>query len=860
MSYRKTQLAVKFVKDQGKQDPSLWVLWIHARNAVRFEESVGDVVNQLRLPGRQTPKANLLQLLHYWLTNTRGGTKKWIVVLDNVDDASFLLEPPSNAESPQATKPRKDYFPSADGCRLLITSRTKREAGKLVNGMNMVEVPKMDADDADKLLRKGLEDLYDETTGRRLAEALEFMPLALAQAMSYLRERASRHSVAKYIEALQKGRDSRIGLLREEGSIPQSDRDASTSILLTWQISFTHIRDTRPSAAKLLTLMSFCDHQSIPERLLNVHDTSQGSRDDFEKDILALQAFMFISYAHPDPPRSWQMHRLVQDSMHWWLKNRDLYKSAEMIYLLRITQVFPQKAVYENWEACQVLLPHVENVFNLTISDFRGVQLGQATLCYRTAWYHWLQGNTNVALERAKVAVELRCKHLGEEHTDTLNGRTMLAFAFSAAGRWTEAEKILSQVAETSTRVKGAEDPSTLSRRADLALAYRVRGHHKQAVEELEQVMEAQKRLEGPEHLSTLLTTSDLATAYRSLGRWDEAEELDVYLVEISKKTLGPDHLDTLLRMQDLAATYWHQGKYVAAEELQERVVKILGEHKLGVNHPLRLWMMSNLATMYSDRGRLGEAIKINKQVIDSFVEKLGSDHPDTLLSMVNLAASYDSLGKWEAAVELQVQVLDTWQKKQLGRNHDLVLTCKTNLAYSYQNLKRWEDAEELGVEVLEIRKELYGDEHPDTLLSKLSLATTYWGLGKKEASGKLGLEVFEVSKEKLGADHPFTLSSMANMAFMYYEQEKFEEAEELGVEVLKLRKEKLGSNNPDTLLAMHNLAITLKKQAREAEAVDLLKDCVARRQQVLGVDHPHTQKSSAALARWEAKLATSAN
>jgi hypothetical protein len=40
--------------------------------------------------GRQNPKVNISELAHDWLRDERKG--KWVLILDNIDDAGFLLE------------------------------------------------------------------------------------------------------------------------------------------------------------------------------------------------------------------------------------------------------------------------------------------------------------------------------------------------------------------------------------------------------------------------------------------------------------------------------------------------------------------------------------------------------------------------------------------------------------------------------------------------------------------------------------------------------------------------------------------------------------------------------------------------
>ncbi|KAH8688599.1 hypothetical protein GQ44DRAFT_598941, partial [Phaeosphaeriaceae sp. PMI808] len=86
----KSQLAIELAYRIRERSPEKWVFWVHASNVARFEQSYRDIANCIKVPGRQNPKADIFQLVHDWLQDE--GKGRWFLILDNVDDASFLLE------------------------------------------------------------------------------------------------------------------------------------------------------------------------------------------------------------------------------------------------------------------------------------------------------------------------------------------------------------------------------------------------------------------------------------------------------------------------------------------------------------------------------------------------------------------------------------------------------------------------------------------------------------------------------------------------------------------------------------------------------------------------------------------------
>ena len=80
---------------------------------LRFEQSFRDIANRVKISGRQNPKADIFQLVHDWLHDERKG--KWIVILDNVDDASFLIEAGSFAAARVVSSAVPEWIRSHNG-------------------------------------------------------------------------------------------------------------------------------------------------------------------------------------------------------------------------------------------------------------------------------------------------------------------------------------------------------------------------------------------------------------------------------------------------------------------------------------------------------------------------------------------------------------------------------------------------------------------------------------------------------------------------------------------------------------------------------------------------------------------------
>jgi Tetratricopeptide repeat len=521
---------------------------------------------------------------------------KWVLILDNADDARFLVEGQTTSQEAQAsglndgsTQPLFSYLPQSQNGSILITTRTRSVALKLVEESDIIAVEPMDEGHAVALLETKLGTQSDRNGIAELAAALEFMPLAIVQAASYIRERAPRCSVRRYIEEYYKSDRRKTSLLNYEAGHLRRDWEAKNSIIITWQISFDHVSQSRPSAADLLSLMSFFDRQGIPEALLRnqgeaenrsgdvgrdgwVDEGGDGEdsvsessvNDKFEDDILTLRNYSFI-FVNSDAT-TFEMHRLVQLATRKWLGAQGQLERWKQQYIRILSRVFPT-GNYENWSICQALFPHAKSALAQPPEDERSMR-EWASILYNAAWYAWERGDYSDSEKMSVKAMNTRKRVLGREHKETLNSIGMVGLVYCLGGRWKEAEELELQVVETGQRVLGHEHPDTLVNMANLASTFWNQGRWKEAEELAVQVMKTGLRVLGQEHPDTLMSIARLASMYSKQGRWREAEELEVQVMQTNKRVLGQEHPDTLMSIANLASTFWNQERWKEAEEL----------------------------------------------------------------------------------------------------------------------------------------------------------------------------------------------------------------------------------------------------------------------------------------------------
>jgi tetratricopeptide (TPR) repeat protein len=628
----------------------------------------------VKIPGRQDPKANLYKLVYDWLQDER--KEKWVLILDNVDDDRFLHEAPSISQDGSGRdnnrtlgQPLFAYLPLSSRGSVIMTTRSKGVASRMVEERDVIAVEPMDKIHARTLFEKKLGMPENQEDIMELTAALEFMPLTIVQAAAYIKQRAPRSSVKQYLEKFRQSDREKMSLLDHEGGQLRRDREAKNSIILTWQISFDHIRQMRPTAADLLSLMSFFDRQGIVECLLrdqsnsgNNHGNAEESWEDddglededswgdetsdndenstlesdvnnpFESDIIVLRNFSFISVNMDGA--SFEMHRLVQLAMQKWLKAYGRLEQWKQRFIRNLSREFPT-GEYENWERCKLIFPHAQSA--MAQRPDADDSLGEwASLLYNAAWFAWRKGNVIEAEEMAVKAMKARKKVLGPEHESTLSSIDMVGSAFDSQGKYKEAEAMHQWALAGKEKVLGVNHPNTLASISYLGRVLTSQGKYNEAEAMYQRALAGYKKVLGVDHPYTLTSINNLGRVLDSQGKYKEAEAMHQWALAGKEKVLGVDHPNTLASINNLGRVLDSQGKYKEAEAMHQRA--LAGSEKvLGVDHPDTLISMWNLSHTWKKQGRDDEALELLKTCIQLQHQKLGPCHPHTVSAMANL-------------------------------------------------------------------------------------------------------------------------------------------------------------------------------------------------------------------------------
>ncbi len=370
----------------------------------------------------------------------------------------------------------------------------------------------------------------------------------------------------------------------------------------------------------------------------------------------------------------------------------------------------------------------------------------EASLRTAVARVYWTLGLFGEELPLCERALELRRKHLGDDHPDTLRASLYLGTLLSGLDRLDEAEACLREVVETCSRVF-ADDGS---------------------------------------HMMRLTSLGDLAELLDKQGKFDEAEALHREVLKRARVKLRDDHPLTLAAASNVGGILYRQGKAGEAEpyyrEALERSRRVLGN-----GHPNTLVPINNLGRLLMAQNKFDEATPLLREALAGKRRILGNDHPSTLTSIRNLADLLQTQSRLDEATPLLREAVEGY-RHTLGGEHSNTLIVINNLGILLYRQDKFGKAEPHLREALEGFRRVFGDRHPHTLavINTMGLLLRKQGrLGEAEPHSR---EALEGRRRVFGRGHPHTLSSINGLGILLCKKGKFVEVEKLARELIGKR------------------------------------------------------------------------
>ncbi|GCE21763.1 DUF7779 domain-containing protein [Dictyobacter kobayashii] len=438
----KTQIAIEYAFRYRSDYQA--VLWLNADLPETLLESCVELASYLNLPekGAKDRQATVMAVQH-WLKEHPHS----LLILDNVDNPAAI----------------QNFLLHLGDCRVLITTR-RQVIGPLGQSFELLE---MSPDESVRLLL-GRAQMIPPTTplqnvpksmlalAYEISEALDYLPLALTQAASYLEETGC--GLASYLKLF---REHRADVLQEFNTVASNYQ---FSVATTWKLSFERLQQTQPASSQILCFCAFLNPDRIYEEFI------QYSIAYFNTELRPLQDSPLLLHRAIGELRKYSLirtqpdsgalsiHRLVQaviqDSM-----DEQMRRTYAERTVIAVNHAFPLVTVsrwHETWSQCQRYYSQVEACVKL-IDHW---QLGSEEVSQLLSKAgHYLRERTQYQLaeEMYQRALKLDRQLYGDEHLSIATDLGNLAIIYEDQQKFERAEELYRQAIFLQEKFTGLE-------------------------------------------------------------------------------------------------------------------------------------------------------------------------------------------------------------------------------------------------------------------------------------------------------------------------------------------------------------------------------------------------------------------
>ncbi|KAJ8376758.1 hypothetical protein SKAU_G00073380 [Synaphobranchus kaupii] len=327
-----------------------------------------------------------------------------------------------------------------------------------------------------------------------------------------------------------------------------------------------------------------------------------------------------------------------------------------------------------------------------------------------------------------------------------------------------------------------------------------------------------------------------LANLYETLGRFlkdlgllGQAVAPLQRSLEIRETALDPDHPSVARSLHQLAGVYVQWRKFGNAEQLYKQALEI-NENAYGSDHACVARELDSLALLYQKQNKYEQAEKLRKRSLkirQKTARQNGNMYGFTLLRRRALQLEELSLGKDTADCAKTLNELGV-------------------LYYLQNNL---EAAKVFLTRSLEMRQRVLGPEHPDCAQSLNNLAALHSERREYERAEELYESALDIRRRALSPDHPSLAYTVKHLAMLYKRRGKLEKAVPLYELALDIREKSFGPKHPSVATALVNLAVLYCQLKKHSEALPLYEQALKVYEDSLGRSHPRVGETLKNLA-----------
>ena len=677
----------------------------------------------------------------------------WLLIVDNVTNMSHLdgnLPDPGNGQCAKG--------------QLLITTQDTASIPPSGSFIQHIPVSKgMEPHEAGSLLEM-LSGFSDPKMEKEVARVLDYQPLALASAATYVREvrknkLTPNFSWDDFLKKLDQGKRSTTEAMLA-GSNPSYKKSmtAATTLAVKKTIATDKVLE------HTFHFLSVCAPHPLSLEIV-VNYLSKVNKEPKDPEIFATRICKcsLLLFEEDDSGVYIRVHQLVHDVINNVMKTFAESKELEAVdgAIPSFCQVIGHEDDSHTLIRSKNIVPHLVTMSEIIDGLFSEEGISDAVKAGSSTPYDYRN----------------YFKTLGHTCQKNCEFRSALTY-FNVMLRLTQCDEVF-----------GDED--VVNAYGYIGTVHHSLGGLQQAKECHDRAITIFLKKLAPEHIDVANAYDNLGTVHHDLGDLPQAKECHDRALTIRLKKLGPEHVDVANAYDNLGTVYHDLRDLPKAKECHDRALAIRLK-KLGPEHVDVANAYDNLGTVYHDLRDLPKAKECHDRALAIRLKKLGPEHVDVANAYDNLGTVHHDLRDLLQAKECHDRAL-TIRLKKIGPEHIYVANAYDNLGTVYHDLGDLPQAKECHDRALTIRLKKLGPEHVDVANAYDNLGTVHHDLGDLQQGKECHDLALAIRLKKLGADHVDVANSYNNLGTVHRALGDLQQAKEFHDRALTIGLKKLG-------------------------------------------------------------------
>jgi len=729
-------------------------------------------------PSELTPD-DICSIVKRWLADH----PNCILVYDNVKDYESIQK----------------FLPTSGGQVMILTRRAEWPANFTVHRLSA-----LDRVDSIKLLTELGQVKGEDESVAELADKLEDLPLALAQAGAYIRY--NKETAESYLKLYNKYRAEMLA----EGTMPAGI--AHVPVMVTWEMSLKEI-DQQDASGITRTLFTLCAY-GAPEGTLKILlryylETKKIPAPELRVNEAIKQLRNYSLLKVNEDGTKFVVHRLVQEVTRLHHEKERMLQKEDLIAWytpwIEVTKeqfdrLNSDKQRMDYLAQTLAVIEHQERLFS---EEENNTNLTLASIKTRAGSVLFHQGSYRVAKEQFERALKIQQAHHGKDHVEVAAALANLGSAYGSLGDYVKKRDYLERALKIQETYYGKDYIDIAITLANLGNAYGSLGDHVKERDYLERAFKIQEAHYGKDHIDVAITLADLGNAYGSLGDYAVMRDYLDRALKIKEAHYGKDHVDVAITVTNLGIAYGSLGDHLKKRDYLERALKIQEAH-YGKDHVDVAITLANLGSAY---GWLGNHVKA-RDYLDRALKiqeaHYGKDHVGAARTLTTLGSVYGSLGdhvKERNYLERALKI----KEAHYGKDCVEVAITLTNLGRAYGLLGDHVKARDYLERALKIQETRYGKDHIDVAITLANLGT--YGLLSDHVKARDYLErALKIKEAHYGKDYVDLVATLGNLGRAYGSLGDHAAMRDYLERALKIQEAHYGKDHVDVAITLANL------------------------------------------------------